>query len=371
MNSDPFDSAAWRTFNMLDSDEAAVFDEAMRHDPVLRNACLEMDRLSAAIAAATAAPLTPQTGQLERLQSRLGLGPPKSAPFWVAVSGWAAAAVLAVLLVLHLTGIIDQWGASSGAGAGNPLTQGSDATVSRGLGGSIHITPASSGKTRPNRNPALAGTRPTDKGPDGKTTAKVETKRLNQEIEVLRDNLEKFQTRDQALFEVVPGMALPIVMTMNPPGTAAEDPAVFARNDERSPLTTLLGDALATLTSTSGGSADNPPPPSATAALSDHPTAIPIYDAARDQGALVVSNLPPADDGEVYNLWVTTHNSGHPIYVGTLPEGSASGADSFDFTLGSTMVLPSGFLLTMDPEDAPATPTAANTILQGPPTLPR
>ena len=32
------------------------------------------------------------------------------------------------------------------------------------------------------------------------------------------------------------------------------------------------------------------------------------------------------------------------------------------------MVLPSGFVLTIDPQDAPATPTETNTVLQGPPT---
>ena len=100
MNSDPFDSAAWRTFDMLDADESAIFDEAMRHDPVLRSAYLEMDRLSAAIAASTALPIEPKAGQLDRLQARLGLGPSKSAQFWLTISGWAAAAVLAILLTL-------------------------------------------------------------------------------------------------------------------------------------------------------------------------------------------------------------------------------------------------------------------------------
>lgn len=370
MNSDPFDSAAWRIFNMLDPDETAIFDDAMRHDPVLRSACLEMDRLSAAIAAATATPLDPKPAQLERLQARLGLGPPKSTEFWLAVSGWSTAAVLAILLALLLTGIITPWGAHPVTGGLESPPDGHPATAPPGSAGPNGITPASPGQARSNSKATLAGTPRSNKETDGRTPTKVETKRLNQEIEVLRENLEKFQSRDRVLFEVVPGMALPIVMTMNPPGLAAEDPSLFAKNDERSPLTTLLGDALTSLTATAAAAADNPPRPADAAALPDHPTAIPIYDAARDLGSLVVSNLPPAADGECYNLWVTTQNSGHPIYVGSLPESSAAGADSFDFTLGSTMILPSGFLLTRDPENAPATPTAANTILQGPPSLP-
>ena len=78
-------------------------------------------------------------------------------------------------------------------------------------------------------------------------------------------------------------------------------------------------------------------------------------------------NLTPAAEGEVYNLWVATEPGDPPIYVGSLPEASATGADSFDFSLGSTMVLPSGFVLTRDPRDAPAKPTQDNTVLQGPP----
>ena len=367
MNSDPFDSAAWRTFNMLDADETAIFNQAMLHDPALRSAFREMERLSAAIAAATTLPIDPAAGQLERLQARLGHGPPKSAQFWLAVSGWATAAVLAIVLALHLTGIIGRRDASLTVSSNNPSAAGNPAGGTARADSSHPNTPAISNPAHPLPDPALARNPVTGKEP----TAKAETKRLNQEIEVLRENLEKFQNRDRVLFEVVPGMALPIVMTMTPPGMAAEDPAIFAKNDEHSPLTSLLGDALTTLT---GGSAATPenhpntPPAPAPMALPEHPTAIPIYDAARDSGTLVVSNLPPAAEGDAYHLWVTTQTGERPFYVGTLPESSAAGADSFDFSLGSTMVLPSGFLLTRDPQNAPATPTKANTVLQGPPT---
>jgi len=104
--------------------------------------------------------------------------------------------------------------------------------------------------------------------------------------------------------------------------------------------------------------------------VATHPSAVPIYDAARDSGTLVVSNLPPAEAGAVYNLWVTGDSGGQPSYVGSLPQRSASGGDSFDFSLGSTSVLPTGFLLTKDPAGTPATPSQANTVLEGPPTTP-
>ena len=363
MNSDPFDSAAWRTFNMLDADEAAMFDEALRHDPVLRSAYLEMDRLSAAIATVITLPIEPKAGQLERLQKRLGITTSRTVRLWPAVTGWVLATVLAVLLMLHLTGIIDQWGNSSPTQrVPSELTP--NANVAAPASNSNNNAGAT-GHSATVRYSSAVG-----KQPDGKATIKVETKRLNQEIEVLRDNLEKFQHRDRVLFEVVPGMALPIVMTMNPPGLAADDPAFFSRNDERSPITTLLGDALTAMTGVAAPAPENPAaePGDNRVELPAHPTAIPIYDAARDSGTLVVSNLPPVDEGEVYNFWVITQTGGQPIYVGSLPENSATGADSFDFTLGSTMVLPSGFVLTLDPQDDPANPTADNIILQGPPT---
>ena len=96
------------------------------------------------------------------------------------------------------------------------------------------------------------------------------------------------------------------------------------------------------------------------------PSAIPIYDSARDSGTLVVSNLQPASGGEAYNLWVTIEDGKKPIHVGRLPEAMARGADSFDFSLGSTAIVPTGFYLTRDPRGKSTAPSGANTVLQGP-----
>ena len=363
MNSDPFDSAAWRTFNLLDADEATLFDEARRNDLVLQRSYLEMDRLAAAIAATTAAPISPPDGQLERLQSRLGLRPSRPSHFRLAVAGWATTAVLSVLLTLHLTGIIDRLDTPTSAATATP-PRGAQSNnrvpaVPPPAGSAADLTDTS--------HSSLA-----QPEPSAKSTIKVETKRLVQEIAVLRDNLANFQHRDRVLFEVVPGMALPIVMTMNPPGLAAEDPATLAQNDARAPLTTLLGTALTEMTGAAGDSATTSGAVRATtgSGFPEHAMAIPIYDAARDVGTLVVSNLPTAASGQAYNLWVITATGNRPIYVGSLPENSAAGADSFDFSLGSTMVLPAGFVLTIDPQDAPASPTSNNTVLQGPPIPP-
>ena len=369
MNSDPYDSAAWRTFGMLDADEYAVFDVAMRDDPLLRGAYLEMDRLSAAIAAATSTPIPPKAGQLDRLQARLGLNPRHRAQFWLAVSGWAAAAALAAVLIMDRSGAARSaapQAASPPASAVPPETM-------------AQAPPARPGLPAPAPAPQQAVVSPAVAAAsesENKAAARVETKRLVQEIEVLRDNLEKFQHRDRVLFEPVPGMALPIIMTMNPPGMTEEESADLAHNDAYSPITAMLGDAMRVMTATRTGSLTADKTVAGDAASEtvpdglpvEHPTAIPIYDAARDAGTLVVNNLPTPAAGEVYNLWVITESGGKPIYVGSLPESSAAGADSFDFSLGSNLVLPSGFMLTRDPQNKPASPTQRNTVLQGPPT---
>lgn len=370
MNSDPYDSAAWRTFGMLDADESATFDDAMRHDPVLRGAYLEMDRLSAAIAAATTAPVKPQAGQLERLQARIQLNHPRRGHLWLGISGWAAALVLGGFLVLEKTGAISQPAVESAAAPG--AVPDSPAPPENPPVAPVPVVPAPTHEK--DAAVAAAPAPETEKEQERKATTKVETKRLVQEIEVLRENLEKFQHRDRVLFEAVPGMALPIVMRMYPPGVTSEDPLNIANNDEHSPIASMLGDALKGMTATSAGTPDEGTegaellPPGDDALLPVLPTGIPIYDAARDVGTFVVQNLPPAEVGKVYNLWVTTATGENPIYVGSLPESSASGADSFDFSLGSNMVLPSGFVLTKDRHDKPTSPTRSNTVLQGPPT---
>jgi anti-sigma-K factor RskA len=332
MNFDPYDSVAWRSFGMLDDDEKALFEDAMRQDPGLRRACLEMDRLVAAIAATTADPVMPQPEQLEHLQRRLGLlRGGRKCPLWLTASGWASAAVLAAFLGWNLA-------------------------------------------SAPKETPVTAAPRVQSAAPvaPANGASATETKRLSDEIDLLRKNLEEFHQRDRSMFQVLPGRALPLVMTMVPPGQVASS---------RPALTAMLGDALAVTNrhavlpepsaETDVATDDTDPPEAEVPLVTGPPMAVPIYDAARDAGTLVVSNLPPAGEGNVYNLWVVTDVGAKPVYLGSLPESSALGADSFDFNLGSTMVLPAGFLLTLDPLNAPATPAKENTVLQGPPAASR
>ncbi len=381
MNSDPHENAAWRTFGMLDADEAASFDEALRHDPELQTAYHEMERLSAAVAATAAVPIPPQAGQLARLQTRLGINVPKHTN-WFGISGWAAAAVLTLVLVLQ-----------RGPGTKHSTVAGTQpaAAISSQPGESVKSPVTSIGKSHD-----LANQPGSEKSGnyaltvetleiEGKTVAKVEAKRLIQEIEVLRGKLENFQKRDRQRFEPVPGMAWPVVMRMNPPGDPVNNEGELALAKNDTPIIAMLGDAMTAtnvspmpnmsvtnlrLDMTHGNSA-SPANSTAQEKLAAPPavpvpSAVPIYDAARDAGTLVVSNLPQTAADESYNLWVRTDAGGNPIYVGRLPKSTNQSAESFDFSLGSTGIMPSGFLLTRDLAGAALAPAASNTVLQGP-----
>lgn len=349
MNFDPYDSVAWRSFGMLDAEERALFEEAMLHDPDLRRACHEMDRLAAAIAATAVAPVQPEAGETDRLRRSLGLPHAgRKAPLWLTLTGWAAALVLAALMA-RSTWFVQR---SSPPAAAPPNT-----------------TPATA--------PSMAQ----------ETAQPQEIRRLLQEIDDLRKTLEEFHQRDRSMFQVLPGRALQTVMIMIPPGSDPADAGALAT------LATpaMLGDALAAINNRAAELAHQEPMMAATEDTSFHgvenageteidilteepqpagpPVAIPIYDAARDAGTLVVSNLPPAAAGKAYHLWVTTGAGARPVFLGMLPEPSATGAEAFDFSLGSSMILPVGFLLTMDPPGSPAAPSEANTVLLGPPGL--
>ncbi len=353
MNSDPHESAAWRVFGMLDADEAASFDEAMLQDPELRGAWREMNCLSATVAAATVTPLPPRQGQLERLQTRLGLNTTKSTN-WLAITGWAAAAALTVMLVVDRKPPVQTPTAANPPPA--PSVKQETAVIEK-----ISTQPAPFDEiSRDNAQPGNGGV--TTQETEVRTIVKVETKRLIQEIEVLRDKLESAQKRDQKRFEVVPGMAWPIVMRMSPPGLPRTNDPSIALADNTPPLTTVLGDALAGTASMMAAQpnarADD------TIQNSTQLSAIPIYDASTDVGTLV-TNVKQTRFDRPHYLWVQTENA-PPVLVGQLPASSASGPDTFDFSLGKTAVVPAAFILTQGEDGKPTPPTSANTILVGP-----
>ena len=343
---------------MLDADGAASFDAAARRNPDLADAYREMNCLTAAVAAVSVTPLAPKAGQIDRLHARLGLNASKRTN-WIAISGWAAAAALALLLVL------------------DPATEprrSTSANTQRQPGSAVLETHPEAPPQNPGNPPSASETAAAvSPAPDPSivhpahevtTIVKTETKRLIQEIEVLREKLESAQDRDRVRFQVVSGMAWQIIMKMSPPELAGNDPATAALDETPAALTTLVADALAGVPSafapadtfrTEGDSA-----------IRAQPSAMPIYDAARDTGTLVVNNLPKTQPDESYNLWVTTEEGAPPIHVGRLPESDTLGADSFDFSLGSKAVVPTRFFLTRDSQERITAPSESNTVLEGP-----
>ena len=361
MNSDPHESAAWRTFGMLDADEATGFDEAMQHDPELRAAYREMDSLATAVAVVATVPVAPRAGQLERLHARLGLNVSKHTN-WLGISGWAAAAALTMVLV------IEKQSSKAVTVVANPSTETriSNPKIATTTAPAVQANepePDEQQTARQDDSPSDA-VLITGSDIESKPIVKVETKRLIQEIEVLRDKLETIQERDRKRFEPIAGMAWPIVMRMMPPGTIADSSNDLLADNETPPMTAILGDALTA--SNMAGAPHFNIRAAEQAAPAGKPSAIPIYDAARDTGTLVVSNLPAKLETERYNLWVKTDEGGAPVYVGRLPESNNVGTEPFDFSLGSTGIVPSGFVLTRDGQGDPVIPTAANTVLQGP-----
>ncbi|OYV05937.1 MAG: hypothetical protein CFE26_08945, partial [Verrucomicrobiales bacterium VVV1] len=221
---------------MLDADEAGAFDEAVRRDPELRKAVDEIHELTTALAVVSSVPVKPRAGELDRLRARLGFQVRRRSQ-WIAWSGWAAAAVLAVALVIPKP---SKEAVATIAEATNPGPT--------NKGGALDMPPpvkaetveahANAGTTNDPSAAALL---------ENAVPGRIETKRLIQEIEVLRGQLARIQKRDRERFSPVPGVAWPIVMTMRPPGFPAEgDLAANALN-------TLLGDALAGRETLAGG----------------------------------------------------------------------------------------------------------------------
>ncbi len=363
MISDPHESAAWRIFGMLDADEAASFDEAMRHDFELKIAYQEMDRLATAVAVSATLPIAPQAGQLARLHRRLGLHPAKRAN-WLGITGWAAAAVLTLVLLLDRS-------AERRSNAAVQATVHSTAATRQQK--TVRTPPLRTEKVGEERDHAGEPESVDDsklaaspKDSSVREISKVETSRLIQKIEVLREQLESVLVRDRKHFESIPGLAWPIIVRMTPPETDDETSSSLVAKQDDPTITSMLGDALTAVTQP-----PSPTDPHATRAtapplLEGEPSAIPIYDSARNVGTLVVSNLPATAPDEAYNLWVTTQMSDKPVYVGRLPESNPRGGKSFDFSLGSKAMVPSGFILTKDRQGTPPLPSKGSTVLQGP-----
>jgi len=347
MNSDLHESAAWRAFGMLNSGEAAKFDEAVRQDPELRDAYREMNVLCAAVAAASVAPLAPRAGQLERLQTHLGLQSSKSLN-WLGISGWlaTAAALTFILMVDRKTPAPTE---SVSTGAASRAAKRDVLMIQQTNVPKLLAQPFSDVESEPVED-VIDNPDVTTQENKMKLVTKLETKHLVREIAVLREKLKSFEKRERERMESVPGMAWPIVMKMRPPRATTQ---IATTEDNETSVVDVLGDALA------GKSplADNRAEHGASDTINT-PSAVPIYDPATGTGTLVVNNLSNT------NLWVKARGESEPRLLGKIPQSSKA-YESVGFELPAGTI-PDNFMITNDSTGKDAPPSDKNTVLIGP-----
>jgi hypothetical protein len=333
---------------MLDSNEAAGFDEAIRQDPELRDAYRDMNVLCAAVAAASIAPLSPRAGQLEQLQARLGLKASKSVN-WLDISGWAAAAAaFAFMLLVDRKAPVP---AESVKNSAAPYANKQDILmIQKATVQELAAQPSSDVGSEPSEDATSNRDAATHEN-NVKLVTKMETKRLVQEIAVLREKLESIEKREQQRLEPVQGMAWPIVMKMRPPNATTQIvPTEVATADAETSVVDVLGDALAGKSSLADNRAEQ--------GVVDAPSAVPIYDPATGTGTLVVNNLSNT------NLWVTARGDSEPRMLGKIPPSNEA-YESVGFELPAGTI-PDNFMITNDSAGKNAPPSDKNTILIGP-----
>ncbi len=350
MNSDRHESAAWRTFGMLDTDEAAGFDDALRHNPELRDAYREMNSLSAAIGAASVAPLAPRPEQLQRLKSRLGLKKTRSIN-WAAISGWGAAAAMTTALLINQVNVLTTHNptqaAKSAYQAKKSETTASPQQAPQENAGLNDESPILSESNDSTKIASLAA--------QAQEAIQTKNQQLKKELDLLREKFRVADNRNKQRIEPVQGLAWPIVMTMKPPGAII---AAAVANLQAPTITDVLGDALAGSSSMVDGRTSE-------TEKSNSPAAVPIYDPATGEGTLVIS-LPKDSVGDPHYLWVIPEGDGQqPEIVGKLPAISPGGLGPVAFSL-KTGTIPHNFIITNDAEGESAPPSEANTILIGP-----
>lgn len=310
-----------------------------------------IDAISAVIAVDGSRPLAPESTSLDAIREKIAFSRKPRRSLWpllFAGSGWAAAIAIGL-------SSLSQQNTSPTITIADPIPQETPNTV----------------PTLPQKAPhapAATDTIASDTMPqNGKTdvTAQSETMRseqrsLIQEISTLRDRVKFLQQRDNQRSSPADGVMWPIIVKMSKPGEEQVDLVV---NDS------ILGSMMKQL-----GSQDPNAPevaaidvsPPANASESPVSSAIPIYDPARDNGQLMVNNLPSPGANQSYYLWVDTDESEEPVLVGALPPDLNTTSETFQFKLGSTGVIPTSFRITLDSLNAAAAPSTNNTVLQGP-----
>lgn len=333
-------------------DAFGIEQESRPSPPSFREDSAWTDLVTTVVALDHSRPIHPQSHSFDIISKKLFVHPTLSFKnCCVTWSGWAAAAAIALFFMLDR---MDHSGKTTLSEHDTereaPLTSGKSPSTLKNQSPDPTQN-ANKDKTRSSDNLVAIET----------ATIREQQRSLIQEIDILRKQVAVLVSRDTERLAVQNGVSWPIIMKLTVPGTDPEAAIVqypllgaLLRSDTGD--TTAASDSQDLTTSNESG-----------AVLPERslPSAIPIYDPARDAGQLVVSNLDKPEDGQAYFLWVQRDNSSQPVLVGTLPDNIAS-TESFDFKLGSVGIIPDRFMITQDFQQAPQLPTATNTVLHGP-----
>jgi hypothetical protein len=319
------------------------------------------DEVSAVIAVENSQPLRPQGKTLKAIHNAISLHHPKSiTQMLYSSSGWAAAAAMAMILFLNQqnsTPSSSHLAGSATAPASPRPTTGENVTAS------------------PSRDEKIAAADPSasilENEHAGATTSAAKTilpenldgqRKLIQEIETLREKVADLTSRDSVRMAIRSGVSWPVIMKLTSPNVNAE--AVVVQNP-------LLGAflepdrAVARIDSEETSTPQTTDEPVVTPDPT-LPSAIPVYDPARDLGQILLNNVAPVEEGQSLNLWVVYDGAATPQQVGTFPGGIKDG-ETISFQLGSKGMIPRDFIITQDAQNAATLPNESNILLSNPP----
>ena len=93
------------------------------------------------------------------------------------------------------------------------------------------------------------------------------------------------------------------------------------------------------------------------------PVAVTSYEQTTGRGLVMISNLPPAGEGETYHFWMRNAADDQEVNIGKLL--LEDGSEHFEFDLLGPGITPSGFFITLETEEEVLIPSET-VILQGP-----
>jgi hypothetical protein len=330
------------------------------------------DLVATVVAIEHSRPIRPRADSLSKIHRAISRDMPLSvAQRWIVCSGWAVAAVVTLFFlwkpVTSLRNAAPEMQMATAPQLPVPVEK--------------HESPSPSiAQSQEKSQPEIANISEKPSQNSANPRADDAQRKLIQEIEVLRKEIEILAVRDTERLLVQGGVTWPIIMKLTRPGidpdaVIVQNPLLNALlNNQVSSGAPAKNDAIAANSTATMRAAEIAANQEENLAQADPqpvvpdpnmPSAVPVYDPARDAGQLIVNNLPDPQEGSEYFLWVQSNQAGGPVLVGTLPNNIQDN-ESFSFQLGSKGLIPQSFIVTQDAAKTPSPPSEANTVLQGP-----